>query len=78
MRTIDQKRMAKLLAVYEERIQSLLADGYKIRHRTNFRTFAVCRMHHMSNGNDIVIFADLVDYEIIQKTNQLMTHRETF
>ena len=78
MRAIDLQRKAKLLAVYEERIQSLLADGYKIRHRTNFRTFEVCRMHHMSNGNDIVIFADLVDYEIIQKTNQVVTHRETF
>lgn len=78
MRAIDLQRKAKLLAVYEERIQSLLDDGYKIRHRTNFRTFEVCRMHHMSNGNDIVIFADLVEYEIIQKTNQLVTHRETF
>lgn len=78
MRAIDLQRKAKLLAVYEERIQSLLDDGYKIRHRTNFRTFDVCRLHHMSNGNDIVIFADLVDYEIIQKTNQLVTHRESF
>lgn len=78
MRAIDQQRMAKLLAVYEERIKSLLDDGYKVRHRTNFRTFDVCRMHHMANGNDIVIFADLVDYEIIQKTNQVVTHRETF
>jgi hypothetical protein len=32
----------------------------------------------MSNGNDIVLFADLVEYEIIQKTNQVVTHRETF
>lgn len=78
MRAIDLQRKAKLLAVYEERIQSLLDDGYKIRHRTNFRTFEVCRLHHMSNGNDIVISADLVDYEIIQKTNQLVTHKETF
>lgn len=78
MRAIDRTRMAKLLAVYEERIKSLLDDGYKVRHRTNFRTFEVCRMHHMSNGNDIVIFADLVDFEIIQKTNQVVTHRETF
>lgn len=78
MRAIDQTRMAKLLAVYEERIKSLLDDGYKVRYRTSFRTFVVCRMHHMANGNDIVIFADLVVYEIIQKTNQLVTHRETF
>lgn len=78
MRAIDLQRMAKLLAVYEERIKSLLDDGYKVRHRTNFRTFEVCRMHHMANGNDIVIFADLVDYEIIQKTNQVVTHKETF
>ena len=78
MRAIDLQRKAKLLAVYEERIKSLLDDGYKIRHRTNFRTFEVCRMHHMFNGNDIVLFADLVEYEIIQKTNQVVTHRETF
>ena len=74
----DLRRKAKTLAVYEERIQSLLADGYKVRHRTNFITFDVCRMHHMANGNDIVLFADLVDFEIIQKTNQVVTHRETF
>lgn len=78
MRAIDQQRMAKLLAVYEERIKSLLDDGYKVRHRTNFRTFDVCRMHHMANGNDIVLFADFVEYEIIQKTNQVVTHKETF
>ena len=78
MRAIDQTRMAKLLAVYEERIMSLLDDGYKVRHRTNFRTFDVCRMHHMANGNDIVLFADFVEYEIIQKTNQVVTHKETF
>lgn len=78
MRTIDLQRKAKMLAVYEERIKSLLDDGYKVRHRTNFRTFEVCRMHHMSNGNDIVLFADLEEYEIIQKTNQIVTHRETF
>ena len=78
MRAIDLRRKAKLLAVYEERIQSLLDDGYKIRHRTNFRTFEVCRMHHKANGNEIVIFADLVDYEIIQKTNQVVTHKEIF
>lgn len=78
MRAIDLQRKAKMLAVYEERIQSLLDDGYKVRHRTNFRTFEVCRLHHMSNGNDIVIFADLVEYEIIQKTNQVVTHNESF
>lgn len=78
MRAIDLQRKAKLLAVYEERIQSLLADGYKIRHRTNFRTFDLCLLHHMSNGNDIVLYADLEEYEIIQKTNQVVTHRETF
>lgn len=78
MRATDKQRMAKLLAVYEERIESLLDDGYKVRHRTNFRTFEVCRLHHMANGNDIVIFADLVDFEIIQKTNQVVTHKETF
>ena len=78
MRAIDLQSKAKLLAVYAERIQSLLADGYKVRHRTNFRTFEVCRMHHMSNGNDIVLFADHVEYEIIQKPNQVVTQRETF
>lgn len=78
MRAIDLQRKAKLLAVYEERIKSLLDDGYKVRHRTNFRTFDVCRMHHMANGNDIFLFADFVEYKIIQKTNQLVTHRETF
>lgn len=75
---MDSIRLAKLMAAYEERIQSLLVDGYKVRHRTNFKTFEVCRLHHMSNGNYIVMFADFVQYELLQKTNQLVTHHETF
>lgn len=75
---MDSFRLAKLMAAFEERIQSLLEDGYKVRHRTNFKTFEVCRLHHMSNGNDIVMFADFVQYELLQKSNQIVTHHETF
>ena len=66
----------RMIADYEERRNSLLSDGYRIRHETVLDDGVVCRLHHMSNGNDIVIRAQ--GCVLVQKTNQIVTHQQTY
>lgn len=61
---------------YEERKQSLLADGYRLRHETIFTDGAFCRLHHMCNGNDITISAR--SGLLQQKTNHVLTHEQRY
>lgn len=65
-----------MIADYEERRNSLLLDGYRLRHETTFPDGAMCRLHHMSNGNDIVIIAR--GRTLIQKTNNVVTHAQNY
>lgn len=66
----------KLIFDYEERRNSLLADGYRLRHETVFRDGCMCRLHHMSNGNDIILIAR--DRKLVQKTNHVVNHIQTY
>lgn len=67
---------AKMIADYEERRNALLADGYRVRHETAFEDGAMCRLHHMSNGNDIVITAR--GFHLTQKTNRVIVHEQDY
>lgn len=66
----------QMIADYEERRNSLLMDGYRLRHETIFPDGAMCRLHHMSNGNDIVIIAR--GRRLTQKTNNVVTHVQDY
>lgn len=66
----------KMIADYEERRNSLLMDGYRVRHETVLADGVICRLHHMSNGNDIVIRA--IGHSLVQKTNNIVTHSQTY
>lgn len=66
----------RMIADYEERRNSLLSDGYRVRHETVLNDGVVCRLHHMSNGNDIVLRAQ--GYFLVQKTNQIVTHQQRY
>lgn len=66
----------KMIADYEERRNSLLLDGYRVRHETTLTDGAMCRLHHMSNGNDIVLIAR--GYTLTQKTNHVVTHEQRY
>lgn len=61
---------------YEERRNSLLADGYRLRHETILANGVICRLHHMANGNDIILSAR--DDTLTQKTNRVITHTHTY
>lgn len=66
----------KMIADYEERRNSLLLDGYRVRHETVLADGVICRLHHMSNGNDIVIRA--IGHSLVQKTNNIVTHSQDY
>lgn len=67
---------ARMIADYEERRNSLLNDGYRLRHETILADGVMCRLHHMCNGNDIIITAR--DSLLTQKTNNVVTHEQTY
>lgn len=67
---------SKMIADYEERRRALLADGYRVRHETVLNDGVICRLHHMSNGNDIVLSAK--QNELVQKTNRIIVHRQFY
>lgn len=66
----------KMIADYEERRNSLLQDGYRLRHETIFNDGAFCRLHHMSNGNDIILKAR--GNKLTQLTNHVVTHEQRY
>ena len=67
---------SKMIADYEERRNALLLDGYRLRHETVLNDGVMCRLHHMSNGNDIVILAH--GNRLEQRTNKLTTHTQDY
>lgn len=67
---------ARMIADYEERRNSLLNDGYRLRHETILMDGVMCRLHHMSNGNDIILTAR--GTQLIQQTNHVVTHEQTY
>lgn len=66
----------RMIADYEERRNSLLRDGYRMRHETVLNDGVICRLHHMSNGNDIVIVAR--GHHLEQRTNQITNHTQDY
>lgn len=66
----------RMIADYEERRNSLLQDGYRLRFETVLDTGVICRLHHMSNGNDIVLSA--TGNRLVQKTNRIVTHSQDY
>lgn len=65
-----------MIADYEERRNALLLDGYRLRHETILSDGVICRLHHMSNGNDIVIIAR--GHHLVQRTNHITNHTKDY
>ena len=77
MQQMEHKNInPRMIADYEERRNSLLSDGYRLRHETILMDGVICRLHHMSNGNDIIISA--LKNILIQKTNHVITHSQIY
>lgn len=72
----NRKVNAHMIFDYEERKQSLLSDGYRLRHETTLCDGVICRLHHMCNGNDILLVAR--GSRLYQKTNHVITHDASY
>lgn len=72
MATVNER----MIADYEERRNALLRDGYTLRHETILNDGVICRLHHMSNGNDITISA--IGSRLMQKTNRIVSHIQIY
>lgn len=64
--------------VFQERFQSLLEDGYKVRINYMKADLWLVKLKHMANGNSITLKARIADYTIIQLTNNIEVYREEF
>lgn len=66
----------RMIFDYEERRNALLADGYRLRHETILPDGVLCRLHHMANGNDIILSARA--NQLQQKTNNVVVHSQSY
>ena len=66
----------RMIFDYEERRNALLADGYRLRHETILPDGVICRLHHMANGNDIILSAKA--NQLQQKTNNVVVHTQNY
>lgn len=73
---MEQAQTQKLSNIFEERVRSLLDDHYCRRVFVKLPHVWIARLHHMSNGNDIVIKVDPNKHRITQWTNKVKTHDE--
>lgn len=68
----------RLAADYEERLSSLLADGYckRFDHRGDYLWFA--KLKHMANGNAVELKANFGLHTLSQHTNHILKHLQVY
>lgn len=77
LRTMTKAKVnERMIFDYEERRNALLADGYRLRHETVMPDGVICRLHHMANGNDIILSAKA--NQLQQKTNNVVVHTQVY
>ena len=73
---MPMEAQARFSKVFDERVNSLMADHYCKRVDTRLPHLWIVRLHHMSNGNDVVLRGYPLDHMIVQTTNLIVTHKE--
>lgn len=68
-------RLQRLMVTFNERHHSLITDGYLDVINTNRNGVVYCKMYH-PNGNYVSITAYIDTYEIVQRTNGVISHEE--
>lgn len=74
---IKTPKQTQLSKIYCERVLSLIQDGYRLRHTACVGAIYTTRLHHQTNGKDIILSANYNTHELTQKTNNRITHQET-
>lgn len=66
----------RLEDVFDERVKSLVEDGFQKRFVHKSADLMLARLKHMSNGNEVVIKAYPTSLRIVQFTNHVLVHHE--
>lgn len=63
---------------FSERVRSLIADGYCLRVRSEQDGFLFARLKHMSNGNEVKLYAAWWPCVLEQYTNKVLVHQQLY
>ena len=74
--TEHQRSSERLEKVFDQRVKSLVEDGYCVRFTHKTHDLMMCRLHHMSNGNDVIVKGYPTSQRIVQFTNHVLVHHE--
>ena len=69
-------RMSRMQSIINERVRSLVNDGYRVITDGHTMQLHIIRLRHCSNGGDILITADYWHNHMTQKTNGTLTHED--
>lgn len=61
--------------ILDQRIESLVEDGYKVLYGTRMLAFNFIKLVHLKNGNIITINANHINDYMVQKTNGKITYQ---
>lgn len=61
--------------ILDQRIESLVEDGYKVIYGTRMLTFNFIKLVHLKNGNMVTINANHIENYMVQKTNGKITYQ---
>lgn len=76
MMPMTSKSSFRLVRDYTQRKQSLIADGYIVRHETHLETSCVCRLYHPKRQRTIVLLA--ARGVLQQKTDGVIVHQQSY
>lgn len=67
-----------MAADYEERLASLLTDGYCCRFRHQSGSLWFAKLKHMANGNQVELKANFQTHTLTQHTNHVLRHQQIY
>lgn len=70
--------LTKIKAEFNNRLSGFIEDGYCCRYNFESNFLLKSRLKHMSNGNEIVLEADLIQGNLTQRTNHVTTFSMSF
>ena len=75
---MNEKSSHLMEKVFSERVKSLIEDRYMVRVRHTSPTLWFVRLHHMCNGNDIILKCYPLEKRVMQLTNHVKVYEEVF
>lgn len=73
---MPMEAQARFTKIYDERVRSFLEMHYCKRVESRLPSVWLTRLHHMSNGNDVVLKGYPQRGLIQQFTNRILVHSE--